>query len=849
MSTDNSKILRNELKRSFFTQHKPVYTSQKIGNVAVSSCSLALPSETQKLISGTYYELKPLANRLSTQIKANQMGNLVYIRDIWDNWDKFLAKGKLMVRNGAFNVPYIEAENENTNYNLPFVFVRNIINGLLSSGFGSCAKMYQPTYRQRLPADSDGNKLPYDFDFYTQIGRYFKSTQNTDISRYVDKIGWWLPRLIGKGVTTSGVNCRLVEIDRATSTCEMYLNISKPEIVQLAKIALIANYTKIADDANLFLSPLFDISKFNQVSIGVSEYGGAVFYSLALSSSFATATDRNNWNNNNFAIFSTTQQYQNHPTFAYIGVNEITDIPSNYRENTASTLTIKDDNGILPLFLVGSDSPMKELLAATIVTALFENSELLGNGSLMEQMGHSIFENISIYDIIAKYCPFYTGAPIGFQPDAVFPIVNYDIVDNLFDNLGLNPPSAAQKVNILPYVAYQKVCTERFLLPHQVLSNNEGNDSTLNDKLYDSPYWRVNMIPTKLYGQIYQNDLDYIQSNTMWGYEGSEFSAGTSREDFEPEVWNHAVGLNQFLAIFFNRGTLLDMDVFTRIWQKQDRNLQTLLQTAAVNITDNNDIMQAKKFAITKALTRYSLFGQLDQMITSVLENHYGITAKSENGRSIALNKVSRTLPTLDIFNTGGSVDAQGNSQILGERTNVVSKNYEPKKVYEVFADDFAYLINLHWFSVPTTRQNVPNGDVHLFEKLSSENDVRFAFQLALFPEFQNTGDELLKLDDVEVWADSVPIAWTNKNNTLKDGFAQMAGEFKTNRFKRQIVTPYPSYHVSNVAPSLSYAYLMPTPYDYDLPLVDRFGDAFLIEFDNTIVKNSPMTKNGLIIS
>ena len=450
MASDNSKILRNELKRSFFTQHKPVYTSQKMGNVAVSSCSLALPSETQKLISGTYYELKPLANRLSTQINAHQMGNLVYIRDIWDNWDKFLAKGKLMVRNGAFNVPYIEAENENTNYNLPFVYVRNVINGLLSSGFGGCAKMYQPTYRQRIPADSDGNKLPYDFDFRTATGRYFKSTIGTDIQNYVEKIGWWLPRLIGKGVTTSGVNCRLIEVDRDNHVAEMYLNISKPEIVQLAKIALIANYSKIAEDASLSLSPLFDLSKFNQVSIGVSESGGAVFYSVALSSSFATATDRNNWNNNNFAVFSTSQQYQYNPTFAYIGLTAVTDIPSNYRENTSSTLTIKDDNGVLPLFLVGSDSAMKELLTATIVTALFENSELLGNGSLMEQMGHSLFDNLSIYDIIAKYCPFYTGAPLGFQPDAVFPIVNFDIVENLFDNLGVNPPSEHQKINVLP---------------------------------------------------------------------------------------------------------------------------------------------------------------------------------------------------------------------------------------------------------------------------------------------------------------------------------------------------------------------------------------------------------------
>lgn len=849
MSTDNSKIMRNELKRSFFTQHKPTYTSQKIGNVAVSSVSLALPSETQKLIAGTYYELKPLANRLSTQIKAHQMGNLVYIRDIWDNWDKFLAKGKLLIRNGAFNVPYIEAENENTNYNLPFVYVRHVLSGLLSSGYGSCGKMYQPAYRQRSTGDTDGNKLPFDFDFRTASGRYFKSTVGTDIARYVDKIGWWLPRLIGKGVTSSGVNCRLIETSRESGVAEMFLNISKPEIVQLAKIALIANISKIAEDADLTLSPLFDLSKFNYVSIGVSESGGSVFYSLALSTGYATATDRNNWNNNNFAIFSTSQQYQNHPTFAYIGLNSYTDIPSNYRENTSSTLTIKDDDGVLPLFLVGSESSVRELLGATIITALFENSELLGSGSLCEQMGHTLFDYLSIYDIIAKYCPFYTGSPVGFQPDAVFPILNYDIMDNLFDNLGVIPPSASQKINILPYVAYQKICSERFLLPHQVLSNNEGNDSTLSDKLYDSPYWRVNMIPTKLFGQILDNDKDYIQANTMWGYEGYEYSAGSERNDFEPEVWNHAIGLNQFLTIFFNRGTLLDMDVFTRMWQKQDRNLQTLLQTAAVNITDSSDVLQAKKFAITKALTRFSLFGQLDQMITSVLENHYGISAKSYEGRTVALNKVSRILPTIDIFNTGGSVDASGNSQVLGERTNVVSKNYEPKKVYEVFADDFAYLINLHWFSVPTTRQSVPNGDIHLFEKLSNENDVRFAFQLALFPEFQNTGDELLRLDDVENWADSIPIAWTNKNNVLKDGYAQMAGEFKTNKFKRQIVTPYPFYHVSNIAPSLSYAYLMPTPYDYDLPLVDRFGDAFLIEHDYTIVKNSPMTKNGLIIS
>lgn len=842
MSTDNSKILRNELNRSLFSQELPTFTSQKIGQINPSIVSFGIPSETQKLISGQYYELKPLVSRITTRIKANNCSAMCYFKDLWNNWDKFIGKGHMMVRNGAFNVPYIEAQNEDTNYQLPFVFVQQLIDGFLASAFGSRSKLYQPQYAERV-TDTEGNKVPYNFTFRTQTGRYIPSALDSDVADAVPLVGWWIPRLVGNGFDSSGVNLRLINTGGERAAYEMYLNISKPEVVTLVKCAWAYLAKCWSHKTNKIIAFLENLGDFNAVSIGISELGGSLNYSMTLTKNgFETATDRNNWNNNNFSFLGLSSDSNHAFAFTQTGLNQLSDIPTNYYEESQNTITFKSDNGVMPLFipltLEENWQPYK-ILRAVLYTALFDTPELLGKGSLMESVGHHLFESRNIYDIMGNYCDNYDNAVLGFATDATYSIYALPLLDDSKMN--------EKRLNLFPYVAYQKILTERFLLPHQILSNNEGNDSTINDKPFDSPYHRNNLVPTMLYGQLTNDhDHDYLYTSTLYGVEGYEKNNNISRDNFAPQIWHQCVGVNQILSLFLSRSGLMDMDVFNKIWQKQDRNLQDLLQTAEIAITDSDDVLQAKKFAITKALSRFSLFGQLDQMATSVIENHFGISsAKSENHQSIMLHKDKHILPTEDIFNTGGSVDSSGNNRPLGDRTNIISYNQDKKKFFEVFFEDYGYFINLHWFSVPLVRQNVPNAGVHLLEKLSLENDIKFAFQLATFPEFQNTGDEQLKLSDVECFGENIAIAWTNKNNTLKDGFAQMCGEFK-DKFKRQIITPYPSYKRSLVAPSLTYAYLQPTPFDYDLPLVDRFGASFLIEFDNIVLKKSPMTKNGL---
>lgn len=840
-TTDNSKILRNDLNRSLFAQKLPVFTSQKLGQINPSICSLGLPSETQKLVAGTYYELKPLVSRLTTGIKSNNCSAMVYFKDLWHNWDKFIAKGPMLIRNGAFNVPYIEAQNESTNYQLPFVFVSQIVKGFLASAFGSRGKLYQPQFDERT-TDTEGNKVPFNYHFFTESGRYIDSALDTDIAAAVPLIGWWIPRLIGSGKNTSGVNLRLIPTSAERTAYEMYINISRPEVVMLVKCAWAYLMKCWSHKTGMTTYTNSSLGDFNAVSIGISEYGGSLNYTLSLVRQYETATDRDYWNNNDFAFFNINTDNDHAFASTFTGIADLDSVPSQYWEQHTNTIEFKEDNGVLPLFCPSMSSAgwdTSVILRAALYTALLDTPELLGRGSLMESMGHHLFSSRTIYDIMANYCNNYDNAAVGFSFDTTFSIYDLNLLDDTI--------SETKRVNLLPYVGYQKVVSERFLLAHQILSNNDGNDSTLNDKPFDSPYHRNNLVPTMLYGQLTtDHNHDYFYTSTLYGAEGYEKSANVSRSNFKPQVWHNCVGANQLLTLFVSRSGIMEMDVFNKIWQKQDRNLQDLLQTAEIAITDSDDILQAKKFAITKALSRFSLFGQLDQMCQSVVENHFGIsTGKSDNHQSIMLHKDKNLLPTIDIFNQGGAVYDNGDSRPLGDRTNVITYNVKSKKYFEVFFEDYGYFINLHWFSVPTVRQNVPNAGVHLLEKLSLENDIRFAFQLATFPEFQNTGDEQLKLDDIEAFGDSVAIAWTNKNNVLKDGFAQMCGEFK-DKYKRQIVTPYPCYRKSMVAPSLTYAYLQPTPFDYDLPLVDRFGAAFLIEFDNIVLKKSPMTKQGL---
>lgn len=846
-NTDNSKILQNFTERSLFQIHKPKKTSQKIGTLGVSNVELALPKDTIKYRKGTYFELKPTTNRIVTPITANESFFAVPLRSVWAWYDSFLSKGGDIVRNGAYNKPSM-LQNESISVDqLPYVKAQQIFFSLLASigGFHSEDKWLSALlYLSESIALTDenyeklsgniGSEFDYDFDFINHDGLYVKSFRDyCEANSITPYVGWWLPRLLGGGVKRSGVNLvpEMTLDENERGDLHFVLHFSDPNSVILGR--WLYELMKANQLSTTFDLATNDVNSFNvhfsrgNILVSVSRYNYSVMndgdnVNVDLTTTYNFSVNQRGLDDGFLA--STTTDYSGLPS-----------VPGD----------------IVPI-LYNNSSGMYPLICSFLFTAVFNRSSLLGYGSLAESIGYHFFEELNVYDLQTEYSLGSNAIPVqlGYAWDSCVSVLSKGILDNWnTDDIENN----ANNVQLLPFFAYQK-CAERFLLPHQILSNNENEDSTLDYSRYDSNYYRNNMIPSVFYGKPQFGTgqspaSEYGCAVLVMNQDTSELeyeSGGRWASTWDASKWHYLISINQLWSVLFERGTLLEIDCFNKIWQKQDRNVTELMAQSEYGVNEDGTI-NAKEFLLAQKLGKFLLAGGTDQLANSVIENHFGVhDVPCDTNEAIRLSSRSYLLQTQEITNTGGGVDSQGNTMVVGDRVSIVQHEIPVHNVFECFVPDFAYIIGLHWFSVPFERTNVPNPSVRVLDSISSKSDVRKAFQIAFFPEYQASGDEMLYTTDIISFAKQDIVAWTNKLNTLKDGYREYCGEWK-NRFYKQIITAYPFYRDSSVLPSLTYEYFQPTPFDYDLHLVDKFGDSMLVAHDNYIYKKSIMSKQNYV--
>lgn len=850
MSTDNSTVLRNSVGRSFFTIPQKRKTTQKIGCIGVSGCTIALPNETVSLKRGEFYELKPTTNRIASSCEAHNMSVSVPFRSVMRYWDEFISKGDLIVQNGAMNVPIIQHREDQSVYQLPFTTPKDIIGGLLAS---ICSQDIQnPSAKLCFMREVDiettiydmpeGNVQKYDYSSVNANGLYCATTEYYRTNFLGAPYWWWLPRLIGNGYNESGVNLNCIAVPTRTGyKIRGCVHFSDLNSIQMARVCY--EMFKAQHPSDTFRLQTNEVQCLKFVFETNPESGDLNFGIAVGDNAYELLTDPTSEASSELPLPFTCITTPNNPngTFGTILMDDTLEWnPLDYEDYW----TI----GFTPLVLNDAHAG-NAFFVQTLITALFNRSSLLGYGSLMESFGHSLFEPKTIYDIYTEYFGVDYPVALGASFDAVFDVLN----ENLFRSylLGDDSLEISDKVNIIPYLCYQKTCTDRFLLDHEILSNNTGEDSQIDfDTKFDSPYWRNNMVPTMYYGHPSKDEDANVLHRSSFYYNNTWYLAedSTPIANMPAEQKHYIISLNSMLTIFLDRGTLLSMDAFTKIWQKENRNVQNILDLAGYGVKTDGTI-EAKQFLLAKKLCQYVMYGNTDQLASQVLEKHFGVNDVPTNHREVVVLDMDRqTLAVQDVMNQGGGVDSQGNNIALGDKVSIMSNSTPERQVFECYEKEFSYVLNLHWFSIDFERYNVPNPSVKVLEDIqtaeSTLGDVRRAFQLALFPEFQATGDEMLHLDDIEVFSPSINVSWTNKNNTLKDGYSEYMGEWK-NRFLKQLWTPYLPYRRSPYAPSLTYGYLQPTPFQYDLHLLDRFGDAFLCGHLLTWYKKSIMTKSN----
>lgn len=852
MSNSNSKVMTNNANRSIFSYRKGVKTTQGFGAVGVTNIELGLPGDTIKTRKGSFYELKPTTDRIASRVTSRELSAMVPMKAIMRYWPEFLSKGDMLVQNGAQNVPHIENLEQQTVSELPFVYVLEPIAMLMASmtdafASGNLAARYGRLYYapgQIYLSNTDtlkynGNKQDYSHSYISSNGNYV--TQGGGLGAG-DREFFWLPRLIGNGIEESGINVNYkVDPNDNTRQIRTY-HFTDPNSVALARVLF--NFMKINLNG---ISFNLTESEVKALTITVMANENLDYTSFAVGVS-----------ENNYAIPAYTP---NNATFPgafkvykkYVDVNHYygtIEFDGNFNgqyytsNQSAKTLNITANNG----------GAIAGLCFAAACQALFNHSSLLGYGSLSESLGHHYFDEVTYRDLYTKYIGSTSGvlnSLLGIS-DATISIIApslMDLVINvIINNNGVLNHVDTPKINILPYFAYQKVLTDRFLLPHNVLSNNPGQDGTINYSVkYDSPYFRNNMVPTCYFGHpnlaisAFAHSCfyaEYTSGGTPWQYK--------MLDNTSPDVnqWHFIIPINQMLTIFFDRGYLMDMDAMTEIWQKQDMSTNDLLQSAGYG-NFSNGVVNAKSWLIAKKLGKMFWFGGTDQTASDVLKNHFGVnTPDCDHEEVIALSSDRNVLDTQDVLNTGGAVDSDGTNRPLGDKVTICSNAFPVSNKYQVHCPDYVYILDLHWFTVKNERSSVPQPGVRLFEKIMEQvGNTLLNFKLFTFAEFQSIGDDMLTLADVKSFApETIDVGWTNKNNTLKEGYDEYRGEWK-NKFKKMLITPYPSYRPGLYGPSLTYGYLMPSKFQYDLHLVDKFGDAWLMDIDNRIYKKSTMTK------
>lgn len=865
--TDNDALLRNrEAERSLFGYTETLRDSQALGNVKVVDCTFAMPKDTVKKRHGLAYELKPTTDKLSSSIRSNLRSFAVPFRNVWKYNDEFISKGTEFIQNGGFNTPYIQTLEGQSNLNLPTFNIAKIF-GYLLAGAGNgalpnpnrCLKHARKGNAGDFTGKFEGNRQSWNYGFFT-AGRYTEKAGDS----YRGAIPlWWTPRIVKDGVKNSFLNHGTVYPPTGQTGSYNNMSTSLPDIVDTAFALGLANVVP-ATVANPVLCITQTYSKIDKKVYYYMYWANGSIYASNPSSPIAVESSTlHQWT---FSV-DTETDIDNGLRYGKINFNEVAISASNWTISHAEGTYSPSDNKYFPLYVsssLGSTTGDEAKIAFNLACVmLFNNADTLGLGSLCESLGVNLFERINYY------APNdYTGSVLKLR-DHFNPVLHdrfgtHKFVPSLdFSFFVLNQSIWREictddfKTTIctLPFYAYQKCISDRFLLRHETLSNNIGETSVVDyDFKYDSPYFRNNMVPTMSYfhnlGSTPEHEDDkllYVRDadDLKWCY----IDDGTDEESFtlsNPEIWHYTRSINEFLTIFFSRNALLQMDVFTKIWQRENHNIQNLLDSENYGVVDNTGRLQVKKFLLAHAFTKMVRLGGIDQSAEKVLEDIYGINdVPTCHNNVILLNERHYLVKTDDVLNSGGATDENGNPLALGEKRSVVSDTYEISNDYNCFCPEYSFLITLHWFDAEVIRANVPNFSTN---RLGALYSTRKAFQIAFYPLFQSLGDEALYMGDIEFGRDYQDvIGWTNKNNLLKDSdINRIQGEW-LGKYQRQLVSATTPWKSHLYAPSLTYGYLQPMSFQYNLPLVDRFGDAILCSWKFETYKKSCMTKSNIV--
>lgn len=795
-------------KRSVFNQSHSVKTTSSFGKVTPLLAEFVTPDTTMKLSSDFYTELKPTTNKLNSTIQSVLNSYYVPLKRVWEGADNFIASTGHWKRNASLNEPYFHNLKDKNIDKLPCVNVGRVIEALLASVCGT------------INATTDGSanwmmKTPFaavsaigncSWDYY-KIGNGQLRTHSTSNNRL--RMSWWMWRIIGNGVSSNPMYNLDYIADANGNPKEWRLYTSDPKVVGPYNAMCKVNASGHAD------VPCVCLRWKNATNASPQLYFRLVeCTSLYDNSSYQfTADVETLWN------FRVATQ------------------GSHYGEITPNTATWD------PMYI-------SHLFAFDLVCGmLFNHSNMLGAGSLIEALG----------------CPLFKYKQFRFSGDGSW--VRKKVADKHYDlymwSIAHTYDSMSQysyihfkdcfKFSALPFFAYQSIISDKYLLPLDVLSptapDSEGVDgyrSTPNYYPLDSHYNHNYIIPTKCYEQHPEALKDLWEGCiSNYGVHLNYFLNDTSlRTNTERNAY--ACTPNQLASIFLDRSNLIDVDFYTHIWQMPDNNVNGLLGNTNISnpIVNASLKADAKQMLMTKKVAQFLKRGGFDMSASDFIEKHFGVkdVVEEENG-CVLLSTDKQIIQCEDVLNTGGAQDESGNPLPLGQKATIASCSKPHRGSFEFYAKNFGFVLQLHHLSVANEYFNTPNVT---FKRLGDSTKGTLDFAIQYSPEFQDTGDEPVYYDYYSNGsvANNPQIGWKCKNFDLKDKQNRVIGEYQ-DLYRTQIICPTDPLQNLNVPYGLNYEFLQKTPFDYSRYFVDATGDQILLNVSHHLYRKAPMSREN----
>ena len=782
MSNDNNVLLKNTVKRSSFNQTHTVKRTMRFGAVSPVETQFTLAGDTIETWHDSHIELKPLRDKLNTQIDYHLRSYWVSISDIWKG-----AKQTFAINKEAYNNTRLPLGEYNRLDNhtpvVPFIRRSEVFRYLLGTfGIGNVEHELSDSLTTN---NSALHQTDWKFNYVDASGvRHDNQSVNNGIT---SAFSFLMPRICKNGCD-NGFNFYIsTETISGNSTQVTNIFITRPEAIN----CLCQHFPQLSGSISYIV---LRVAQLNP--------------------------NQNTW----WLDFGNDTDLIPHrkPTRTLTTSNHVCFVTNTSRGVPALTLGSMSNQGISEY--TGTPITIKDLFH-TILVSLFFDSDLLGKGSLAESLGAPFF--------------FYTrvSSPYFLTP-AVWSWLSLGRSDQFNNNQAgasayvWNPcyeqtDGGSNLINYLPFLAYQKIYADNFLLPHEVLPAETYE--------IDSPYF--GSLSTAFCVNA-QSSVECDVLRCSISQENYLRSTGLTATNADHLVY---LQTNQLLNALFSVAPLIATDYYTRGWITANHGANTSVAPESILTQDSNlndtlhyyAAMVAKKMGFLKRIVGLGI--TYEEWVNSVFAVD-GV--ESENNKAVYVGGDVRTINTQTVINT----ELADDTAPLGKKATVSEDQMSNLSHVAFFCKEYGFFMTVDFLSVPNEyTQTIAD---YMTSALAGRDKTELDLQLN--PIYGDTGDEPRKLvgyrcdvDETNPTANPI-LMYDNKNFWLKDSPNVLRGDY-VDLYQSQTIRPteYDGLHTLE----LTYSWLQRPKGAYTSVFCDAENDNVLADTTVTFYRKSSMPK------